>query len=99
MYLYGFELEVKFKGLSGKRQFRWDAAYGRVAVEYMGKGPAHSAPGSGLTRDYDKLTQGQLCGWLVIPCNSDMVNDGRCIEYVERALAQDGYVGETGSRR
>jgi hypothetical protein len=84
---YGFALEVPFGGLSGKRKWRWDAADTRkaIAVEYSGIGPGHRW-NEGVTRDYQKITEGQLLGWTVIICNADLVNDGSCLEYVEKAL-------------
>lgn len=85
---YGFRAELPFGGLAGDRGWRWDYAIEglRLAVEYMGKGPGHQW-NAGLDRDYQKITEGQLCGWTVVICNSESVNDGRCLGYVEAALA------------
>lgn len=97
-YHYGMLLEVPFKGLSGAQRWRWDAAdeARMVAVEYSGFGPGHQW-NKGVTRDYEKITEGQLCGWTVVVCNSEIVNSGKCMDYVERALEARG--GETDAGR
>jgi hypothetical protein len=89
VHVHAFALEVPFKGLNGKRRWRWDAALDTVAVEYSGFGPGHQW-NAGVSSDYEKVTEGQLCGWTVIVCNSDSVNSGKCIAYVEAALAKEG---------
>ena len=83
----GFELEVPFRGVSGKRRFRFDAAHEarKVAVEYQGIGPGHQWASTQAV-DHEKLNQAQLCGWLVIQCNAQSVNNGSCIEHIERAM-------------
>lgn len=88
VHLHGFVLEHPFAGLSGTRRWRWDAALPArmIAVEYSGFGAGHQWH-AGVTRDYQKVSEGQLCGWLVLQCNSASVNDGSCLRYVERALA------------
>ena len=50
--LLGFAPEVPFRGLSGKRQWRFDFAHptAMVAVEYQGKGVGHMSV-SGTFRD------------------------------------------------
>jgi hypothetical protein len=83
--LMGFESEVPFKGLSGKRRYRWDFAKGKVAVEFQGKGAGHQSY-RGVERDYDKVTQGQLCGFTVIQCSAESVTDGRCQSWIEAAI-------------
>lgn len=87
VHRYGFALEVPFRALSGTRNFRWDAAHedAGVAVEYSGFGPGHQW-NAGLERDQEKVTEGQLCGWTVVICNSRSVNDGRCLGWIETAL-------------
>jgi hypothetical protein len=95
VHAHGFTLEVPFRGLSGTRRWRWDAARlnadetGGVAVEYQGFGPGHQWS-AGMERDMEKLSEGQLCGWTVIVCGSSSVNSGRCYELVELALADAG---------
>lgn len=87
VHRYGFALEVPFRALSGTRAFRWDAAHeaAGVAVEYSGFGPGHQW-NAGLERDQEKITEGQLCGWTVVICNSRSVKDGRCMDWIETAL-------------
>lgn len=84
---HGFSLEVPFPGVSGEQGWRWDAARADlcVAFEYSGVGPGHRF-NAGVTRDYRKLTEGQLAGWVVIVCNHETVNSGKCAEYIECAL-------------
>lgn len=86
---YGFALEVPFRGLTGKRQWRFDAALPdrKIAVEYHGQG-AHTAFVKGTWNDHEKLTEAQLCGWLVIQCNVKSVRDGRCLSWVGHALRE-----------
>ena len=85
----GFVPEVPFPGLTGKRRWRWDWARGRVAVEYHGVGVGHQGV-RGSFRDHEKTTEGVLAGWLVIQCNRSTVSSGRCLEWVDAALAQEG---------
>jgi hypothetical protein len=85
----GFELEVPFRGLSGKRRFRWDAADAarKLAVEYQGIGRGHQWA-SAQAVDHEKLSEAALCGWRVIVCDAQSVNNGKCIEYIEAALRE-----------
>lgn len=87
--MLGFEVEVPFRGLSGRRRWRWDWARVErlVAVEYDGIGVGHQSIG-GTWRDAEKSNEGQLSGWLVIRCNAGTVEDGRCIEWVFLALGE-----------
>ena len=81
----GFRAEVPFKGLSGKRRWRWDWALGAVAVEYHGIGVGHQSI-RGSWRDHEKSTEGQLCGFTVIQCNVASVDDGRCHDWIAKAM-------------
>jgi hypothetical protein len=83
--VHGFALEVPFRGLSGKRRWRWDACKDQVAVEYHGQG-AHTSYVAGTWRDQEKVTEGQLCGFVVLQCNAMTVREGTCHHWVERAL-------------
>lgn len=85
MHALGFVAEVPFKGLTGKRKWRWDWAKGTVAVEYHGIGVGHQSV-KGTWRDHEKTTEGQLCGFTVIQCNAGSVKDGRCFDWIERAV-------------
>jgi hypothetical protein len=86
----GFALEVPFRGLSGKRRFRFDAAHEdtRVAVDYHGWG---YGTGAHMYRekqagDHEKLNEAVLCGWVYLVCDARSVESGRCVEYVDAAL-------------
>lgn len=84
--VYGFATEVPFGGLDGTRAWRWDAAHRcGVCVEYQGQGFGHHTA-KGMARDARKISEGQLAGLTVIVCTSATVDDGSCIELIERAL-------------
>jgi hypothetical protein len=80
---------VPFRGLSGQRRFRWDAAKPdrMVALEYQGIGRGHQWHVQQAT-DHEKLTEGQLCGGTVIACDAQSANSGRCVEWIEAALQE-----------
>lgn len=87
----GFVPEVRFGGDTGKRRFRWDWARDdiRVAIEYggiMGRQASHMSI-SGVMRDDEKTTLGQLAGWIVVRVNARTVDDGRAQAWVEQAIA------------
>lgn len=92
--LLGFEQEVPFTGLSGKRRYRWDFCRDWIAVEYHGFGRGKEKgeerggheTRAGLTRDREKVTEGQLCGYTVIQCSAETIEDGRCQTWIETAL-------------
>lgn len=83
----GFELEVPFRGLSGKRRWRWDAALPerRIALEYQGIGRGHQWHRE-QSRDHEKASEAALCGWTLIICDAELTNSGKCLEYVQAAL-------------
>lgn len=86
---HGFQLEVPFKGLSGKRRFRFDAALpdGGVAVDYHGWGAgAGHMYREKQAGDHEKSNEAQLLGWRYIVCDALSVESGRCMEYVDKAL-------------
>lgn len=79
------------------RRWRWDFAYQsyRVAVEYQGavfdagQGGHHSV--TGLTRDYEKFTEGQIRGWIVVMVTAQTVRNGQAVAWIERALMARGW--------
>jgi hypothetical protein len=87
----GFAAEVPFKGLNGKRRYRFDFALDRrpdgpaVAVEYDGMGVGHESKAK-IWRDQEKSAEAALCGWLLIRCSVKSVEDGRCMAWVEKAM-------------
>lgn len=97
MGLHGFSREVRFRGATGKRQYRWDFAREdmQIAVEYDGLGRGKEDSGergghetrSGLMRDAAKSNEAQLLGWKVIRCHAPTIEDGSCMVWVEDALA------------
>ncbi len=95
--LHGFEAEVPFRGVSGKRRWRFDFALtdGRmVALEYDGLGHGKDdtqARGGhetrrGLLNDAAKGNEAQLLGWRLIRCHAATVESGDCHAWVEAAL-------------
>jgi hypothetical protein len=88
-HVHGFELEVPFTGLSGKRRFRWDAALPErmIAVEYQGLGAGHQWAKE-QARDQEKASEASLLGWTVVYCGAELVNNGRCFEYVDIAMRE-----------
>ncbi len=89
---YGFELEYPFKGRSGKRRFRFDAAKPEImlAVEYDGHGVGHQSI-SGTWADADKSNEAQMVGWMILRCNVATARSGYCIDIIEEAMkAREG---------
>lgn len=76
------------------RRWAFDLAWPdrMVAVEVEGgqwKQGRHQR-GKGMENDCIKYSEAALAGWLLIRCTGDMVDDGRAIALVERALAVRG---------
>ena len=72
------------------RRWRFDLAWPahRVAVEVEGGsfvGGRHSR-GAGFERDAEKYNEAALEAWLVLRVTPRMVDDGRALRLVERAL-------------
>lgn len=73
-----------------KRKFRFDFAFlpFKLGVEVQGgthKGGRHTT-GVGYARDCEKLNLACIQGWRVLYVTSDMVKDGRALDYVMQAL-------------
>jgi hypothetical protein len=72
------------------RKFRFDFAFlpFRLGVEVMGgiySGGRHTT-GAGYAKDCEKLNLACIQGWRVLYVTSDMIKDGRALDYVMRAL-------------
>ena len=72
------------------RRWRFDAAWPahKVAIEVDGGtwiGGRHST-GSGYERDAEKLNEAALLAWIVLRVTPAMVDDGRALRLIERAL-------------
>jgi len=99
--------EHPFRGLSGKRKWRFDLAWPDrqppVAVEVQGgtwlKGGGRHNRAAGYERDCHKLSQASICGWKLVWATTAMCFDGTAIGYIERALeeAEDDVCGGSGS--
>lgn len=90
----GFVREVPFRGLSGKRRFRFDAALldgdGErivIGVDYHGFGAsgAHQYRGK-QAGDHEKVSEAALCGLTYIVCDAISVGSGKCQAYVKQAM-------------
>ena len=72
------------------RKWRFDFAWvdQQIAVEVEGGswvGGAHNR-GQGFEKDCEKYAEAAIAGWRVLRVTTDMVEDGRAIQYIERAL-------------
>lgn len=82
------ESEVRFMF---SRNWRFDYAFitEKVAIEYMGglfmKKGGHTNV-TGQTRDWEKLNEAQIRGWLVICVNPKTIDSGSAIDQIIRAL-------------
>lgn len=86
---YGAELEVPFTGVSGRRGFRFDAAWPvlRIGLDYhgWGAGAAHRSRKK-QAGDHEKVSEASLMGWRYIICDLISVDNGQCVAYVEHVL-------------
>ncbi len=85
-----FEREVPFRGISGKRRWRFDYARPELmlAVEYdgiMSYGPSHTSI-SGIMRDAEKSTDAAICGWMLLRVNAKTIGSGVAQRWVELAI-------------
>lgn len=76
------------------RGWRFDFAWPfiRLAAEVEGgiwTGGRH-VTGAGYAGDLEKYNEGALLGWLIVRFTSEMVEDGRALRVVERALNARG---------
>lgn len=74
-----------------KRKWRLDFAWidQKVMVEYQGIMGAKTASHGSMTgqmRDHEKTTEASLLGWTVILINAKTVQNGKALQWVERAL-------------
>lgn len=72
------------------RRWRFDLAWTdrRIAVEIEGGSyvAGRHTRGAGFEADCEKYAEANLAGWLVLRVTSRMVEDGRALGYVQRAL-------------
>jgi very-short-patch-repair endonuclease len=73
-----------------KRKWRFDFAWPArlVAVEVEGgtfSGGRHSR-GKGFEADCEKYAEAAILGWRVLRVTTAMVNDGRALDLIERAM-------------
>ena len=71
--------------------FAWDLAYpptGKVAVEVDGGSfvSGRHTRGAGFEKDIEKLNEAALRGWIVLRVTPAMIEDGRAIALIKRAL-------------
>lgn len=87
---HGQGCEFKELQFARPRLWRFDWAYERerIAIEYQGgnyTGKGHNTI-KNLRNDYEKFTEANLRGWLLILIDSGSVRDGSALHWVERAL-------------
>src|SRR5690242_2238344 len=88
----GFEREYRFDPV---RKWRADRAFveARLLVECDGgtwtPNSGHNS-GSGKNRDCERDAEAVIAGWRVLRFTTNMVEDGRALAYVERALEGPG---------
>lgn len=82
--------EHLFKGVCGTRAYRFDWAWpeAMIAIEYQGIGRGHQWAKE-QAKDWCKLTEAQICGWLVILCSAATINDGRFAALLDHAVTLD----------
>ena len=90
--LAGFVEEHPFKGLSGKRRYRFDLAFvdEKVAIEVQGgvfSGGRHTR-GKGFSDERSKSAQAQILGWKYIEVTPAMIRSGEAVDLVKRALGR-----------
>lgn len=76
------------------RRWRFDFAFVelKLAVEVEGGtmgGKGRHSRGTGYEKDCEKYAEAALLGWFVIRVTTRMVQDGRAIALIERALNND----------
>jgi very-short-patch-repair endonuclease len=89
------EREYKFHP---KRKWRFDMCWpaAKLAVEVQGgihmKRGGHNTA-AGITRDCEKGNEAQLLGWRLLHVTSDHIYNGTAIDWIRRALAEQGAEG------
>lgn len=74
------------------RRWRFDFAWPelRIALEIEGGTRINGRHNrhAGYQADCEKYNEAQLLGWIVLRVTSEMVNDGRALRLIERALKE-----------
>ncbi len=90
--LGGFVTQYKFA--MPDRRWSFDVAYvpSLVAVECEGGGWVHGrhVRGGGFAKDLEKYAEATCRGWLVLRVDGAMIENGKAVEYVRRALTWRG---------
>jgi len=94
----GIRERLRAAGLKDWRfDFAWPGPGRRVAVEVEGGvwSDGRHTRGSGFTSDCEKYNAAALLGWCVLRVTGVMIDDGRALDTIERALLGDrAYIGE-----
>ncbi|EKO3894347.1 hypothetical protein P0F23_001752 [Vibrio metschnikovii] len=95
------EPEFRFKGLCGKRRWRFDFAYPdlMIAIEIEGgiytKG--RHTRGKGYEADCEKYNTATAMGWKVFRFTTGMVNSGQAVSVIEKILKSHKSEGDNGN--
>lgn len=80
-------LEYRF---DPRRRWRFDFAWPLLKVAAEVEGGSWTAGrhtrGSGFEADCEKYAEAAIAGWLVIRVTTEMVEDGRAVNFIERAI-------------
>jgi hypothetical protein len=90
MQWVGLPEPVREFGFHPTRKFRFDFSWlpQKVALEVEGGTWVNGAHNRGwhFESDAEKYNEAAILGWLVIRVTGSMIEDGRALRYVERAL-------------
>lgn len=74
-----------------RRRWRFDFAWPELLIAAEVEGGTYTAGrhsrGRGFEADCEKYSEAAIAGWLVVRVTTDMVDDGRALGLIERAIA------------
>lgn len=74
------------------RKWRFDFCWPdlKLALEVDGGtwGKSRHTTGAGFEKDCEKKNEAIILGWRVMTVTSSMINDGRALEFIERAIKE-----------
>lgn len=92
----GIQMESEYR-FHPTRRWRFDFAIPDVLLGIEIEGgtwvSGRHSRGPGFEKDCEKYSEAAILGWRVLRFNNHMVNDGRAVEYLMRALAYERLAG------